>query len=64
MTRLLATSRSIRELAADTSGQLVTEWALVTATVVIPLGSLGAVMIRMLDVYFYRFAGVIALPFP
>ena len=64
MTRLLLRARSLGELAADTSGQLVTEWALVTATVVIPLGSLGLVMIRMLDVYFYRFAGVIALPFP
>ena len=28
------------------------------------IGSLGGLVIRMLDVYFYRFAGVIALPFP
>ncbi len=60
----LENARPLRELATDSSGQLVVEWALVTATVVIPLGTLGLMTVHLLDIYFYRFAGVIALPFP
>ncbi len=56
--------RALKRLPRDTRGQLVTEWALVTATVVVPIGLLGPVMISMLYTYFYRVAGTIALPFP
>jgi len=37
---------------------------LLTATVIIPLGLMGPVMIKLLVAYFYRIAGTIALPFP
>ena len=56
--------RPVSELAEDASGQLVTEWVLLTATVIIPLGMLGPVLIQMLVTYFYRIAGTISLPFP
>jgi len=56
--------RSLEELLRDSSGQLMTEWTLVTAAVVISFGLLAPAMIHMLDIYFYRIAGVIALPFP
>ena len=58
------TFRAVGELANDSAGQLITEWTLLTATVVIPLGLLGTVIINVLEIYFYRNAGVIALPFP
>ena len=57
-------ARVLRRLHVNSRGQLVTEWALVTATVVIPLGLLGPIMIAMLHAYFYRVAGTLALPFP
>jgi len=56
--------RALTKLHCNTKGQLVTEWALVTATVVFPIGLLGPVMIVMLHAYFYRVVGTIALPFP
>ncbi|MEQ9617146.1 MAG: hypothetical protein RLN60_03830 [Phycisphaerales bacterium] len=48
----------------DESGQLITEWTLVTATVVIPFGLLGTASMQMIEIYFYRVAGTICLPFP
>ncbi len=56
--------RKISELLSDDSGQLITEWVLVTATVVIPFGLLGTGAINMIEIYFYRVAGTICLPFP
>ena len=42
----------------------MTEWVLVTAVVVMPLIMLVPTMMWMIDVYFYRIAQVVALPFP
>lgn len=57
-------SRDISALPGDCSGQLMTEWTLLTAAVIIPFMLLVPGIIRMLDIYFYRIAGVLALPFP
>lgn len=59
-----ATPRNWVELIRDDAGQLVTEWTLVTATVVIPLGLLLPGAMNMMRIYFYRIAGTIVLPFP
>lgn len=56
--------RQAHELFGDDSGQLVTEWALVTAAVVVPLGLLLPGALIMMRIYFYRIAGTIVLPFP
>lgn len=56
--------RNWREVFRDDAGQLVTEWALVTATVVIPIGLLLPGAMNMMRIYFYRIAGTIVLPFP
>jgi hypothetical protein len=42
----------------------MTEWTLLTAAVIIPFMLLVPGIIRMLDIYFYRIAGVLTLPFP
>jgi hypothetical protein len=64
MNDFLATTRSLSEISADDSGQVVIEWTLVCATVVIPLGLLGPGLVDMLLYLFYRTVGTIALPFP
>ncbi len=56
--------RPVREMFGDECGQLVTEWALVTAAVVVPLGLLLPGALLMMRIYFYRIAGTIVLPFP
>ena len=56
--------RTLKEIHGDDYGQLITEWTLVTATVVIPIGLLGTPAILMIKTYFYRVAGTICLPFP
>ena len=62
--RPLSTVRDWREILDDESGQLVTEWMLVTVLVVIPFGLLGSSMLGMLRYYYYRITGVVTLPFP
>ncbi len=62
--QFLATTRQLPELASDESGQVVIEWTLITATVVIPMGLMGPGLVNMMFYYFYRIAGTIALPFP
>lgn len=54
----------LRELGADDTGQAVTEWTILTATVVLPLSWVGWTSVQMLNIYFYRVAGLISLPFP
>ena len=56
--------RSPAELGDDDSGQLVVEWALLAATVIMPFGLLAPTMIDMITTYYYRIAGLISLPFP
>ncbi len=56
--------RSLAELGDDTTGQLVVEWALLVATVIMPFGLLAPTMIDMITTYYYRIAGLISLPFP
>lgn len=48
----------------DTTGQLATEWILVTAVVVLPIILFIPTMLEMLNSYFNRVAGFVALPFP
>jgi hypothetical protein len=62
--KTLSRPRSLHALASDTQGQLMTEWVLVTAVVVMPLIMLVPTMLWMIDLYFYRIAKVVALPFP
>ncbi len=52
------------DLGRDESGQMTVEWVLVTTLVIIPIGMTIPGIIYMLDLYFYRVAGVISLPFP
>lgn len=56
--------RAIRLLHRDQHGQLITEWTLLTATVIFPLSVLGTRGVEMIEIYFYRIAGVVTLPFP
>lgn len=60
----LLAPRPLDELNRDATGQLATEWLLVTAFVVIPFIMLIPTMLEMLDSYFNRIAGFVALPFP
>jgi hypothetical protein len=48
----------------DTTGQLATEWILVTAVVVLPIILFIPTMLEILNSYFNRVAGFVALPFP
>lgn len=48
----------------DETGQMTVEWILLTTLVIIPIGMTIPGIIYMLDLYFYRVAGVISLPFP
>ena len=56
--------RPVRELAADSSGQMVVEWVLVTMVVLLPLFALVPAMLGVLRDFFYQIAGVVCLPFP
>jgi len=60
----LSQVRSWVDLLSDETGQITTEWVLVTGTIVFPICLAANEMITMLDSYFYRIAGVVALPFP
>ena len=60
----LTRPRSLAELGPDAAGQMVTEWALITSVIVVPIIALVPAMIGMVRVYFYRVAEVICLPFP
>ena len=64
MTRLGDGGRRLRDLPGDVSGQLLTEWVLLTATIILPLAATYPVLLGMLKTYFYRIAGTISLPFP
>jgi hypothetical protein len=62
--RPLSSPRPLRDLDGNTAGQLLTEWVLVTAVIVIPIILLIPMMLEMMRIYFYRVAEVISLPFP
>jgi hypothetical protein len=64
MNDFLASPRDVSDLESDESGQVVTEWVLVCATVVIPLALMGPGLVDMLLYLFYRIVGTVALPFP
>jgi len=55
--------RSLGEVFRDEGGQLTTEWTLLVATVIVPIGLLGNGMLSILKIYFYRVTGTIAIPF-
>ena len=61
---LLSSPRSLNDLPGDASGQMVTEWMLVTSVIVIPLVLLVPTLLGWINIYFYRVAEVISLPFP
>ena len=61
---VLEERRALVELSDDVSGQLVTEWVLVTAFVVMPMILLIPTLLGMIRLYFYRTAEVVHLPFP
>ena len=60
----LTEPRRLSELRGESSGQLVTEWVLVTAVIVIPLILTVPRMLETIRTYFYRTAEVICFPFP
>jgi uncharacterized membrane protein len=62
--KTLSRPRRLRHLDGDTQGQAATEWLLVTAVGVLPLVAMIPVMLKMINVYFYRIAEVISSPFP
>ena len=61
---VLEEPRGLAELPGDASGQLTTEWVLVTTFVVMPMVLLIPVLLGMIRLYFYRIAEVVHLPFP
>ncbi len=61
---VLEERRALVELGDDVTGQLVTEWVLVTAFVVMPMILLIPTLLGMIRLYFYRIAEVVHLPFP
>lgn len=56
--------RHLSELEDDASGQLATEWILVTGLLVMPMIILIPSFLAMIRTYFYRVAEVVHLPFP
>ena len=56
--------RPLGELPSDSSGQLITEWVLLTAIVIVPLILLVPLSLSMIHVYFYRVAEIVSGPFP
>ncbi len=62
--RVLEARRSLVDLSHDVTGQLVTEWVLLTAFVVMPMILVIPTLLGMIRTYFYRIAEVVHLPFP
>ena len=56
--------RPLVDLEDDASGQLATEWILVTSVVVVPIILLIPYMLSIVKTYWYRIAEVISFPFP
>jgi len=56
--------QTLQAIHKNEQGQLLTEWTLVTGTVVVPVGLLGAGAVNMIEIYYYRIVGTICLPFP
>ncbi|MFT5289092.1 MAG: hypothetical protein ACI82F_001151 [Planctomycetota bacterium] len=56
--------RELTDLQEDSNGQLITEWVLLTALIVMPMIILIPSLLGMIRLYFYRTAEVISLPFP
>ena len=56
--------KTLLRLMCDESGAMTVEWLLLTGTVVLPFGVMTSSLLVMLDIYFYRYAGIISLPFP
>ncbi len=63
MNDFLATPRTLDELASDDHGQVVVEYTLLTATIILPMGAMAPGFIYMLFHYFYRIIGVVCSPF-
>lgn len=55
--------RDVSELHGDEGGQLTTEWVLLVATVIVPIGLLCNGGLIMLRTFLYRVTGTITLPF-
>ena len=64
MMRPLSSPRPLQGIVDESSGQLATEWVLLTATVVIPVIALMPQMIHMIYSYYQRITEVISIPFP
>ena len=56
--------RPLSDLEDDATGQLATEWVLVTSVIVIPIILLIPWMLAIITAYWYRIAEVISFPFP
>ncbi len=61
---VLEEPRALSELSDDTTGQLTTEWVLVTTFLVMPMVMLIPALLGMIRLYFYRTAELVGLPFP
>lgn len=60
----LSDPRPLGELDDDATGQLATEWVLVTSVIVIPIILLIPWMLAIITAYWSRIAEVICFPFP
>lgn len=61
---ILQSRRSLSELGDDATGQLTTEWVLVTAFAVMPILLWIPFLLGIISTYFHRIADVVGSPFP
>lgn len=61
---VLQSRRSLTELGDESSGQLATEWVLVTAFAVMPMVLTIPFLLGIISTYFHRIADVVGSPFP
>jgi len=54
----------IASLRTDETGQATIEYLLLAVAVALPIGIMLPVFLRMIVLYFYRFAAMVALPIP
>ena len=61
---VLNSRRPLSDLSEESSGQLATEWVLVTAFVVLPMILTIPYLLGIIGTYFHRIADVVGSPFP
>lgn len=62
--KFLSDPRAVAEVNGDDAGQMMVEWVLLTAGVILAFALMLPGILKMLELYFYRIAGTVSLPFP